>query len=220
MPIRSPVVRWLIVGTLLFAVILVPFAFIGDPLEAFVRRSVVAEEGNDAILALTIVFLLSADILLPIPSSIVSTAAGYRFGAIGGAGLSLLGLTISCWFGYWIGSSFGRVGAERMVGARRLNSAARVIGRYGSWSVALARPVPVLAEASVILAGLLRLPFIPFFVLSTLANLIVSLVYGFAGSLSAEVDSLLLGLAAAVSVPFLASWWLHGRAERAATFDQ
>jgi membrane protein DedA with SNARE-associated domain len=88
--------------------------------------------------------------------------------------------------------------------------------RYGVWAVAVGRPVPVLAEASVLLAGTARLPFRRFLVVCSLSNLGISLVYAVAGALSATAGSFFLALAAAVVVPAVASLALRRRRGREA----
>ena len=64
-----------------------------------------------------------------------------------------------------------------------------------------ARPIPVLAEASVLGAGLSRLPFRRFALLTTLANLGIAAVYSAAGAFAAGTGSLLLAFAGALLLP-------------------
>ena len=72
--------------------------------------------------------------------------------------------------------------------------------KYGAWAVVISRPVPVLAEASVIAAGLTGMHFGKFCLLTSLANLGISAAYVFSGG----GDSFLLAFAGAIGLPFIA----------------
>jgi uncharacterized membrane protein YdjX (TVP38/TMEM64 family) len=213
MPAR-PRLGWAALGVLVAAFILVPFAAVGARLEAWTAASLAPGEGSALPVALLVAGLLAADIVLPVPSSIVSTAAGYYLGVVGGTLASFAGMTASCLAGYRIGSVWGRAAAVRLVGASRLDAMAGRMERRGAWAVAVGRPVPVLAEASVLLAGVARLPFRRFLLVSSLSNLGISLVYSAAGALSATAGSFFLALAAAVLVPAAASHLLRRREAR------
>lgn len=209
-----PRVGWAALGVLTAAFILVPFAAVGTRLESWTAASLARGDGSALPLALLVAGLLGADIVLPVPSSIVSTAAGYYLGLVAGALASFAGMTVGCLGGYWIGAAWGRAAAVRLVGRSQLDAMAARMERRGVWAVAMGRPVPVLAEASVLLAGVARLPFRRFLIVSSLSNLGISLVYSAAGALSATVGSFVLAVAAAVLVPAVASHLLRWREAR------
>lgn len=99
--------------------------------------------------------LLVADIALPVPSSVVMLAHGALFGVVPGAALSLLGRTGNAVVGVLAGRGAGallgrRSGAD---GGR----AAELVGRWGLPAVVLTRPVPVLAESTLVAAAALGL---------------------------------------------------------------
>jgi hypothetical protein len=96
--------------------------------------------------------------VLPVPSSIVSTAAGVLLGFWRGTAVVFAGMTAGCLLGYAVGSRSSAV-ARRVVGEDGLVRAADLVRRYGDWVLVACRPVPVLAEASVIFAGLAHAPF-------------------------------------------------------------
>ena len=70
--------------------------------------------------------------------------------------------------------------------------------RYGDWTILICRPVPVLAEASVIFAGLVGAPFARFFALTALSNLGIALGYAAFGAFSMRMDSFLLAFLGAL----------------------
>jgi membrane protein DedA with SNARE-associated domain len=91
-----------------------------------------------------------------------------------------------------------------MVGEDGLRRASAVADRYGQWGLAASRAVPVLAEASVILAGLVRAPFPRFLLITTAANLGIAAAYAAIGAFSMNVGSFLLTFAGALALPALA----------------
>ncbi len=133
---------------------------------------------------------LATDILLPVPSSIVSTLGGAALGAVGGTLASWSGMMVSCALGFWLGR-VGRPLGRRLAGEEELARLETLERRFGDWMIVIARPVPVLAEASTILAGMGKMRFSRFLVMSAIANLAVSAVYAVIGSLSRHIDAFL-----------------------------
>ena len=70
--------------------------------------------GGGAAAAALGVSLLVADVLLPVPSSLVMMAHGALFGVLGGTLLSLVGCTGASLFGFWLGRRGGKL-FERLV---------------------------------------------------------------------------------------------------------
>src|SRR5436190_19621764 len=96
--------------------------------------------------------LLIADVLLPVPSSLVMVAHGALFGVVGGTLLSLLGSVGAALFGFAIGRRGGPLLA-RVVPPEERARADYLLGRWGSLAIVVTRPVPVLAETVAIMAG-------------------------------------------------------------------
>lgn len=166
--------RWVWIAAILFSLVLIPFFLFGEQLE---RWSPVASPTSGVAIA----GLLALDIVLPIPSSIVSTASGAMLGLLGGTLANWIGMTAGCGVGYWIGTC-GAARAERFVGPAHLARAQRLMTRWGLGALIVCRAIPVLAEASVVFAGLVRWPFARFMVSTTLANLVIAAAYAYLGS--------------------------------------
>jgi membrane protein DedA with SNARE-associated domain len=103
-------------------------------------------------------------------------------------------------FGYALGSRASTV-ARRFVGEEGLVRAERLATRYGDWTLLVCRPVPVLAEASVIFAGIIRAPFARFAWLTAASNLGIAVGYAAFGAFSIRVDSFLLAFLGALIIP-------------------
>jgi uncharacterized membrane protein YdjX (TVP38/TMEM64 family) len=196
--------RWLLLGLIILAFILIPFVLFADTIEMWTQDFLESAGERSALVAAVLGTLLAIDILLPVPSSVVSTAAGLFLGFTGGMMTSLVGMTFSCSAGFWLGARFGRPMASRLVGTGELQRLEEMSRRVGDWLIVVARPVPVLAEASILFAGMSRMPPHRFVLLTTLSNLGISAVYAGIGALSATLNSFLLAVAASILVPLLA----------------
>lgn len=157
-----------------------------------------------------VVTLLAADVVLPVPSSIVAVFAGGVLGFAWGATAIWTGLMLGCGVGYAIGARPGRRLARRVVGPAQLAALERRGSAVGPLALILARGVPVLAEASVIAAGAARVDLRLFMVSVAVANAIVALAYAGVGALAVGTGSFLLVFTGIAAVPALA-WALHAR---------
>ncbi len=201
----KPLLRWTLLTAIALAAILLPFALWGESLTVWATSFVQDSENRPAVAA-ALGGLLATDILLPVPSSFVSTACGYLLGVELGAAVSWLGMTAGALFGYFLGRRPARALTRKLVGEAELQRASAAHARWGDWAVVVCRSVPVLAEASVVFAGVAGMPLRRFLLTAGLANLGVSLVYAAVGAWALRADSFLLAFAAAVALPGLALW--------------
>ena len=194
--------RWVILVGLMFALVIIPFLIFEKQFE---QLGIWLAEGHASgwASAATIGALLALDVFLPVPSSIVSTGAGVLLGFWRGATVIWIGMTIGCAIGYAFGAR-AAAAARKLVGADGLARAAAVMEQYGAWALVVCRPIPVLAESSVVFAGLVRTPIGPFVWLTTLSNLGIALAYAAVGAFSMQVQSFLLTFIAALALPGIA----------------
>lgn len=192
--------RWcsLLVGLISF--VIVPFFLFGATTEAW-AHALFDSSPHRWILAVAIGSLLAIDVFLPIPSSMVSTTAGSALGVTLGALVSFLGMSASCALGWLAGAHLGKPVADLVLGSQEMGRMRRLLGRHGLVAVVLCRPVPVAAEASVILAGTAGLNFGRTMLVSSLANLGISAVYAIVGAQARETRSFLYAFLAAVFLP-------------------
>ncbi|MGD9100207.1 MAG: VTT domain-containing protein [Anaerolineae bacterium] len=196
--------RWILLVAFTMAVILVPFLLFGAHIEAWTDDFVESASDQPAWVAMVLGSLLASDILIPTPSSLVSTAAGLILGFVQGTLVSWTAMTISCIIGFWIGAKFGRAVADRLVGRDELTRLENMSHRFGDWVIIVSRPVPVLAEASILFAGTSRMSLHRFLLLSALSNLGISAAYAAVGAFSASMNSFLLAFMGAILIPAVA----------------
>lgn len=195
--------KWVALIAGMLALIIVPFICFGARMDAWTQRFLNSAADRPGLTASILSGLLASDIVLPIPSSIVSTACGYFLGFWGGALASWLGMSVSGVLGYALAVGLGRAPLRRWLGDCELEKLEALYRRYGDWVIVLARPVPVLAEASVLFAGLGRMRFWRFLVLSLLSNAGISVAYAAIGTFSADLNSFLAAMSGAILLPWV-----------------
>ncbi len=164
---------------LLFIIVtLVTISFLlwGGSIDNYVVSAIEANQSNKIIIALILFTILSSDIILPIPSSLLSTFCGLYLGLYYGFFISFTAMTISAAIGYIIGRYFSR-STERFIGKEDTEKLERFNNKYGSFLLIGLRPVPVLAETSLVFAGMIKYPVINAFFQVIIGNAIVSLIY-------------------------------------------
>jgi uncharacterized membrane protein YdjX (TVP38/TMEM64 family) len=132
--------------------------------------------------------LLIVDVIAPVPSSIIMLANGMLFGAILGTLLSVVGGFGAALAGYWIGTRGERFG-KRWLGDESLQRANAFFRNYGMMAVIVSRPIPILAEAVSIIAGISRMPARKFFPAALLGLLPTAIIYAVAGAYALDLES-------------------------------
>ena len=194
---------WAIVLALLLIAILAPFLLLEQRIHTWAERLTSPHLSTEAIAA-AVISLLALDIFLPVPSSIVSTAAGAALGLLPGLAASLAGMTLGSLLGYGCGRRYGLPLVRRVVRDRDLEHVLIRFRRSAGWALAAMRPVPVLAEASALVAGVAGVPLPAYIGITTLANTGISLVYCAIGASVLQSGSFLLAFAASLLLPGLA----------------
>lgn len=195
----------------LFALILVPFVAFGERLDAWSVARLGELAGSRPAVALLVVSLLALDVFLPVPSSVVATLSGALLGVPLGTAAAWLGMTGGCLLAYGAGRYLGGPLVVRMVGPDEAERLRRVADRHGEWGLVLARAVPVLAEASTLLAGTGEIPLRRFLVVTGLANFGIALTYATVGALAMSIHSFLFAVAGASIVPAIVHLLTGGR---------
>lgn len=195
----------------LIVVVVAPFLLFGTAVEQW-STSALGSTTSTSVLAVSIAALLAADIFLPIPSSVVATAAGATLGAVAGTVVVALGLSAGCVLGASVARRLGTRVVGALIGASELEHLRASLQRHGPALLVLCRPVPVLAEASVLAAGAIGISLPSLAWWTTLANVGVAITYATLGAQAATASSFLLVFAASMVLPALA--WLVSTAVR------
>lgn len=212
----SPFIRysqWLFLLATALAVPILPLIILGLSFEEQIE-SWLAVSMSAARRFWLIVGLLSADLLLPVPSSAVSTYGGGRLGFWLAVLASWLGMTVGGVVGYAGGRWLGRPFVERMAKPDDLRAMREFIERRGALAVIITRPLPILAEACLLLVGLGRLGWGPFLAALMFANLVVSVVYAAFGAIFQTAGALPVAIIVSAVVPLLVALVVRWRLKR------
>lgn len=135
--------------------------------------------------------LLVADIALPVPSSMVMLAHGALFGVAPGAALSLLGRTGNAVVGVLVGRGAGSFLSRRPHRRSRTDSGrgAALAGRWGLAAVVFTRPIPVLAESTLVAAAALGLSPPALIVAAVVGAVPEAVLYAVAGDIATSYSS-------------------------------
>ncbi|MSS99220.1 MAG: DedA family protein [Opitutia bacterium] len=196
-------------ATLVLLGAIVPYLIWGDALEAAFTvqgaRTWLAGYGPGA--GVAGMGLLVADILLPIPSTLVMSALGLTYGPLVGGLYAAMGSALAGVVAYGLSRWLGRPLALRLAGEAGLREGEHFFVTGGAWVVVCSRCLPILPEAVACLAGLNRMPFRTFL----LAVLCGSLPMGFAFAAIGALGQAEPAWALVLSVVVPALLWLGAR---------
>jgi uncharacterized membrane protein YdjX (TVP38/TMEM64 family) len=187
--------------------VLLSFFIWGDSLmEMFSERgSIDFLKGYGGWAWLVAILLLTADLLLPLPATLVIAALGYLYGPVVGGLVGAAGSFTSGMVGYWACRMLGEKTALRLLGERDYHRGRNLSGSIGGWVVVLSRWLPVFPEVVACMAGLTRMP-APYFHVALLCGSVpLGFVYAFVGHTGTEHPVLSIGLSAGLP-PLI--WWI------------
>lgn len=153
------------------------------------------------------VSLLIADVLLPVPSSLVMVAHGAVFGVVFGTLLSMLGSVGAAVFGFAVGRRGGKL-LDRVVTREERARADRLLARWGALAIVVTRPVPLLAETVAIMAGASSLGWGSVILASLAGSLPPALLYALAGAAAVSFQSTTLMFGVVLVIAGL--FWIVG----------
>ena len=103
--------------------------------------------------------LIWADVVLPVPQTVVIAALGIIYGTGLGGLLGSVGLITGGLLGYFLMLTSARRMVKRFVGPQSLNTIEGLFERGGAWAIVLSRSLPYsIPEGMVFLAGLSGMP--------------------------------------------------------------
>lgn len=207
---------WLVVGAML-ALFLLLFGLVEwlriplltDPSAWLNRGGIVAASVG--------VGLLIADVVLPVPSSLVMVAHGALFGVALGTLFSLIGSVGASLTGFALGRRGGAL-LEKIISPEERLRVERMLERWGALAIVVTRPIPLLAETTAILAGASAMSWKRAFVASLAGSLPAALLYALTGAVAASFQNgaLMFGFVLLVSGVF---WLISRRLESSSVRD-
>jgi uncharacterized membrane protein YdjX (TVP38/TMEM64 family) len=146
--------------------------------------------------------LIWADLVLPVPQTVVVAALGIIYGTVLGGVLGSVGLITGGLLGYVLMLTSARRMAKHFVGPQALNTMEGLFERAGAWAIVVTRSLPYsVPEAMVLLAGLAGMPLGKF--AAALAVGSVPTAFAFAAIGAGWADRPVLALAVSYGLPIL-----------------
>jgi uncharacterized membrane protein YdjX (TVP38/TMEM64 family) len=159
--------------------------------------------------ALIIFGLLTVDLLVPVPSSVVMILSGAIFGVVPGGCLSLVGSFAGNYLGFELARRYGRRAANRFVGAVQLDRLQQTFSGHGALAVVVSRPLPIMMETLSVVAGLSGMRRSTFVGASVAGTTPVAFVYAYAGSRAITEGTIVPAIVILITV--VAAGWLLAR---------
>lgn len=135
--------------------------------------------------------LLVADVVLPVPASLIMIANGTLFGTFAGTLLSLAGALGAGLFGFFLGRRGGPL-LDRLLPADERERAGALLEQWGDLAIVVTRPIPILAETVAVLAGTSRLGWGRMTAATLAGSLPAAFLYALTGATAARMDNLVL----------------------------
>lgn len=204
-----PLIRLSAVVLALVALVLIPFVIWGQQMDVAVEQ-LVRDQPTKLALALIGIAFLILDVVLPVPSSVVSISLCLLLGPAWGVPVVFIGMVGAFALGYFVGLQLPAALLREWVGSQAWDSLRTRQQSASMTCIAISRPVPVLAEVTALLAGSLRLPFYTSLATASASSLAVAAAYGSAAWLGlslANFSTTALVICAA-SLP-VASWLVY-----------
>jgi uncharacterized membrane protein YdjX (TVP38/TMEM64 family) len=149
--------------------------------------------------------LLVADLLLPVPGTVVMSALGFAYGTLTGGLFAIAGSMGAGIAGYGIGRLLPERMARRLLGELDYEKGRLLFTRGGGWALAISRALPVLPEALSCTAGLVRMPLGRFVSAIACGSIPTGFVFAAIGAAGRQTPG--WALAACVIGPALL-WWI------------
>jgi uncharacterized membrane protein YdjX (TVP38/TMEM64 family) len=182
----------------LAAIVLISFFLWGDNLmNTFTQEGSIAWLNQYGVWAWAAgIVLLVADLLLPIPATLVMAGLGYLYGPVAGGLISAVGSFMSGSLGYWLCRLMGEETTKRLLGEKDYARGKKMSGQIGGWIVVFSRWLPVFPEVIACMAGLTRMPARSFHAALACGSIPLGFTYAFVGYTGVEHPGIAIGLSA------------------------
>jgi uncharacterized membrane protein YdjX (TVP38/TMEM64 family) len=179
---------------------IIPFLFFGARVDEWLR-GVAEDPPSNAVTATLVIGLLSTDILLPIPSSVISTLSGWQLGPWLGTLATWVGMNLGAILGFALARRWGHRFASWFSKEEDLEHMRELSDRFGPTILVLTRAMPVFAEASILIAGIHELSWRRFLAPVIISNLAIAFGYAALGDVAEQNQWLPLAIGVAIAIP-------------------
>ncbi|HEX6961555.1 MAG TPA: VTT domain-containing protein [Lacipirellula sp.] len=169
-------------------------------------------------LAALVIGILAVDVVLPVPSGPISTLAGSHLGILAGTAASTVGMTLGAVIAFALARGVGSIKKSRAAAhvtnlgrssenviaendAKTSSEAQEACRVHGPWLLVITRPLPIIAEAAVLLVGGLQMPWRTFLPTVIVSNLVLSATYAVLGQQAAAHGWLPLAVCTSIALP-------------------
>jgi uncharacterized membrane protein YdjX (TVP38/TMEM64 family) len=198
------VIRASFVLAIFLAIPIVPFLVLGESFEAEVAQWMKDEsEIAQQIKFWLISGVLATDIFLPIPASAVITYAGGVLGFWSATLASWIGMTAGAFGGFGLAKLLGKPFAKRFAEPEDLERIESVALKFGPLALLITRPLPILAEACVLLMGTTELTWRRFWLPIVTSNLAIAMIYAVCGVGIKDQQTLVIATIGSGTVPLV-----------------
>ncbi|MFT7245128.1 MAG: 3-dehydroquinate synthase [Candidatus Azotimanducaceae bacterium] len=167
--------------------VLVPFLLWDEAIYDFTTNYLL--KAGSAEVAGIVVLLLSVDVFLPVPSSVVGTGSSLLLGWQLGFLSTLAGLMLGSCLGFVIGYLFRQTFQHRYFADAEFRQVSYDLANYGFLLLIALRGVPILAEMSVLAAGFHRFSVGRFMIAMVISNSILAAIHTYLGVIAAATES-------------------------------
>jgi uncharacterized membrane protein YdjX (TVP38/TMEM64 family) len=196
--------RTILIMGLALLVPIVPFFLLGEQLEGKINEWLQAGPSSETIGWATVI-ILTSDIFLPVPSSLVNTWAGAQLGVLLGSLAAWLGMCMGSTLGFALARWLGHPMVRKLATPDDVIQLERLGARQGWLLLIATRPLPILAEATVLLLGAMHLRWSSFLLPMLLSNFALAFAYASIGAIGRSTGQLALVLIASVLMPLAAT---------------
>ncbi len=159
-------------------------------------------QNNYALLSFSI---LTSDIILPIPSSLVMILNGKVLGVVAGTFISLLSGVFSSCIGFFLGRKTNPL-LNKLFTTKEKEISDTLFQKFGNMAITISKALPIISEAISFVSGTTAISFKTFLLYSVLGHFIVALIYACVGSFASTLSSSLI--AAIIIVAALLIGWI------------
>lgn len=167
--------------------VLIPFLLWDEAIYEFTTNYLLKAEHAEV--AGMVILLLSVDVFLPVPSSVVGTGSSLLLGWKLGFLSTLTGLMLGSCLGFVVGYLFRQTFHHRYFADSEFRQVSFDLANYGFLLLIALRGVPILAEMSVLAAGFHRFSFGRFMLAMIISNSILAAIHTYLGVIAAATES-------------------------------